>query len=172
MQTWSASFLLLLRYQTCRQQTLRSLKSAVISKEQLVLRALRFDTNIDLPHRHLLNIARYRRTTSDNYKIALNLFPSVRSLQVSSSVVKLAVSFLNDISISGEPSKFPSHVTACCCLHVSMETLRSSAGDISVTTTGSPDCHTQRYVDSGWWNAYGVDDNNLKSGMFYFMSLL
>lgn len=41
------------------RQTLRFLKSTVILNEQLVLRALAFDTNLDVPHRHLLNIARY-----------------------------------------------------------------------------------------------------------------
>ena len=40
-------------------EALKALKSAVILKEQLILRALAFDTSVETPHTHLLNIARY-----------------------------------------------------------------------------------------------------------------
>lgn len=97
----------------------------------------------------------------------------LRSLQVSSSVVKLAFSFLNDIAISGQPISCTPVVTACCLLYLSIETLQCSAVNDTMTgRAGSPVCCTVGHDQYSWWNAYGIDDTTFNSGLFVFIPLL
>ncbi len=44
---------------SAEEEKCRLLKEDVIKREQIILRAIRFDSNVDLPHKYLLNFSRF-----------------------------------------------------------------------------------------------------------------
>jgi hypothetical protein len=104
---------------------------------------------------------------------------------VTSCVVKLAVSLLNDAAMSGVSLlQFPSEVLACSCLHLAIEILISTPPSIEAATAVdysqiyAPDSilqnsyNTPRDHNIYWWNAFGADDLIFNEAVSNIMSIL
>lgn len=169
-------------------------KALIIEKEQLVLRALSFDTVVELPHKYLLNFAKYRSCTLILSSLQImavgndfHCFTFLRSLQVMPCVVKLAWTLLNDCSMSGSVFCFEPPVLACCVLSLAMNILDKvdiaprqieddnykDTGAVKVKVRVIGDDSFSLDEESGasqsWWRAFGVTDELYKDAMEHLM---
>ncbi len=78
-------------------------KEQIIQLEQNILRTLNFNLEFDLPHKYMLNIARFMKFTQN--------------------IVRIAWCLLNDALLSRECVTTPPEVVACGCLLVAQKTV-------------------------------------------------
>jgi len=127
-------------------QTYHQLKALVVAQEQTVLRALGFNTQIDLPHQYMLNYAR-----------SLNL--NQRTVNTAWRI--LSDTFLCKYCVSCRPT-----LVACACLYVSIH-MADSAAMASKRSAG-----TEVLLEQDWWKLFDASHDDLKRTVGYIMELL
>jgi hypothetical protein len=113
----------------------QSMKEAVVEQEHHLLRILAFNTEMDLPHAYLLNMARY--------------------LQLDSREVKCAWMYLNGSLYDRQIVSVPPSLVAVACLYLGCETCRDTRkrDESSKETTGTR--------DTKWWLRFEVTESQL-----------
>mmetsp|Transcript_17013 Transcript_17013/g.37832 ORF Transcript_17013/g.37832 Transcript_17013/m.37832 type:complete len:236 (+) Transcript_17013:82-789(+) len=123
-------------------------KEAIIAKEHEVLRFLRFDVDVDLPHKYLLNIARY--------------------LHLDQDVVHIAWRHLNDAFMSSRTADrhIINHpqILASACILLAIEVYLC---EDEAASSGSKDSRrssaSAQFVrlPPCWWRGFDVEDDDL-----------
>eukprot|EP01041_Mallomonas_annulata_P008700 gene8700-17977_t len=112
------------------------LKEGVVSQEQVILRALAFNTYVELPNPFLLNYA--------------------RSLLLNQCPVKIAWSLLSDSFISNDCVITLPQCLACACLRIAIDMVGANKSLHSATPLAISIIH------SPWWRIFGVEDQELE----------
>ena len=107
------------------------MKVSVVEQEHFMLRVLNFSTSVDVPHSHLLNVARFLRLNNEE--------------------VKHSWMFLNDSFFDRRIITTPPAVAACACIFLGM---RSSILLSSKRKQAEKDSPADK-----WWTRLAVKDD-------------
>lgn len=140
-----------------------AIREAVISAEQVLLRATGFDTSVDIAHKYLFNMA--------------------RSLCLSCPTVQYAIALLNDCYLDAKCLSLSPVALAACCLQLGIHTVGISSSESfhetdtkeetisivikealpeTVSTARvclkSPNHHFHKILKTSWWSIhFGID---------------